>query len=60
MGSQERKQDWLRYLNACTLKQGALLAILENDGPGMLGEVLKELKVGTAMELVLWLKKNGQ
>lgn len=58
MNASERRAEWLRYLKICELQPNGLLAILEQDGAQMLQEVLKELKVKTAMDLVNWLKEN--
>jgi hypothetical protein len=54
----ERKMEWLGYLKWSQPLNG-LLAILENDGEKMLADVLKELKIGTPVELVKWAKEKG-
>lgn len=52
MTESEKVEDWVRHFNVCLLKMNALRAVLENDGERMLSEVLKRLKLGTAMDVV--------
>jgi hypothetical protein len=52
MTEQERLKEWLRHYQNTVLKMNALCAVLENDGPKMLGQVLRELKLERSEELV--------
>ena len=52
MTEQERMKEWVRHYNVTILKMNALCAVLENDGPKMLGQVLRELKLERSEELV--------
>jgi hypothetical protein len=54
----ERRQEWMRYLEFSQPLNG-LLAILENDGEKMLSEILKELGLASALDLVKWAKDKG-
>lgn len=59
MNDATRKAEWLRYLNVCRLRLNGLQAVRENDGEKMLAEVLKDLKLGTALELFDWLADDA-
>lgn len=53
----ERKAEWVRHYKVCNLKMNALLAVLENDGEKMLSDVLKEVGLASAVDVVkacLW------
>lgn len=52
MTESEQVEDWLRHYNVCLLKMNALRSVLENDGERILAEVLKRLKLSTAMDVV--------
>jgi hypothetical protein len=54
----ERRQEWIRYLQWSQPMNG-LLAILENDGEKMLNDVLRELGLASALDLVKWAKDRG-
>lgn len=58
MNDSERKEEWVRYLKICALRSNGLLSILKNDGEKMLQDVLKALKLNTAMDLIKWLKET--
>jgi hypothetical protein len=52
MSETEKIAEWVRYYNASLLKFGSLRAIYKNDGPVMLENVLKALKLKTAADVV--------
>ena len=54
MSEAQKLGDWVRWFNAAqpSYRFHALLAVLENDGPAMMGKVLKELKINSALELL--------
>ena len=52
MTEQERLKEWLRHYQNTMLKMNALCAVLESDGPKMLGQVLRELKLERSEDLV--------
>jgi hypothetical protein len=54
----ERRQEWMRYLEFSQPLNG-LLAIYENDGEKMLSEILVELGLASALDLVKWAKDKG-
>jgi hypothetical protein len=54
----DRKAEWINYLKWAQPLNG-LLAILENDGEKMLSDVLRELGIGSPVELVKWAKDRG-
>lgn len=48
----ERRDEWLRYFKAATLKFNALRAVYEQDGEEMLANVLKALNLKSALDVV--------
>lgn len=52
MRDTERIGEWVRYCKVAGLKMNALLAVLENDGERVLGEVLKQLGLESASDVV--------
>lgn len=54
MSESERAAEWVRWFNAAqpSYKFHALEAVLVNDGPQMMARVLKDLKIGSALELM--------
>jgi len=60
MTPSERRQEWVSWYKASPsgYRVNALLAVLENDGEKMLGEVLKDLRLTSALELIKALKER--
>lgn len=58
MTNAEKRADWVRYMNWAQPLNG-LLAVYESDGEQMLSEVLKDLKIASAIDLVKWAKNKG-
>ncbi len=52
MTESERVEDWVRHYSVCLLKMNALQAVLANDGERVLQEVLKRLKLQSALDVV--------
>jgi hypothetical protein len=60
MTEQERLKEWLRHYENTMLKVNALCAVLESDGPRMLGQVLRELKLERSEDLVKAMSKKRE
>lgn len=60
MTQAERVKEWVHFYKQSPLKyeMNALLACLKNDGEKVLGQVLRELGLESALELVKDAAKN--
>lgn len=54
----ERRQDWLHLLAVARLRLGTLYSVEKYEGERGLQEILKALKLSSAMDLLRWLKDS--